>query len=175
MAVFITRMSTVGAVHVGFLVSASCICHTDSRRVAYLELVLEPNPKWSLLSSILKEISDLVGPGGAKAPERAAPGVVDLSGDPVSSETSTTTTTGLQHLLLPQRGGACVLVVVQDERTCNQLKTWLSCGSRHMLETLFDRHLAREHASTQKLREAWQEQQKRGGDAIRVSNVQVRF
>ena len=32
-----------------------------------------------------------------------------------------------------------VLVVAEDERTCRQLKTWLTCGSQVLLERLFDR------------------------------------
>ena len=81
----------------------------DPSKTVYLRLLLEPNPKWKLLSDILREITAaLQSPAASQLGRR-------------------------------DDGGACVLVVAEDERTCRQLKTWLTCGSQVLLERLFDR------------------------------------
>ena len=131
----------------------------DPSKHVYLDLVLEGNPKWKLLSEILQEISTSVekatvtargGKGGGKGKGKGKgkvkgkgkgkeQGDAEGTNEPSGDESGVMFTEGDTVLTDPDVGGATVLVVVKDERTCHQLTDFLTRGSRQIMATAFDR------------------------------------
>lgn len=86
-----------------------------------LKLVLEGNPKWQALAEVLDEIQE----------ER------DTNKDDATSARTFS-------------GGSAVLVMVKDDRTCAQLREFLSLGERMMMQQRFGHYLLQKESVIKK-------------------------
>ncbi|TDH72931.1 hypothetical protein CCR75_008688 [Bremia lactucae] len=82
-----------------------------------LKLILEQNPKWDALNEILDEFHDKHQPKSKQLNDRLV------------------------------AGGASVLVMVKDERTCAQLREFLSLGAQEMMRRRFGHYLLQKEAA----------------------------
>lgn len=89
-----------------------------------LKFVLEGNPKWEALVQVLDEVNE---------ENRKAAGVA-AGGESKRSAS----------------GGANVLVMVKDERTCAQLREFLSLGEKEMMRKRFGHYLLQKEAALRK-------------------------
>lgn len=87
---------------------------------AELQFVLEGNPKWEALVQVLDEANE----------ERRKAGVMNQRG--------------------AVSGGASVLVMVKDERTCAQLREFLSLGEKETMRRRFGHYLLQKEAALRK-------------------------
>jgi DNA excision repair protein ERCC-4 len=88
---------------------------------AELKLVLEENPKWSALKEILDEVHEDQQTAEKKRSSREKDSVA--------------------------AGGASVLVMVKDERTCAQLREFSSLGAQEMMRRRFGHYLLQKEAT----------------------------
>lgn len=91
---------------------------------AELKFVLEGNPKWEALVQILDEVNE------------------------ENRKDQATSTAGQQQRITS--GGADVLVMVKDERTCAQLREFLSLGESEMMKKRFGHYLLQKEAALKK-------------------------
>ncbi|KAE8891009.1 DNA repair endonuclease [Phytophthora fragariae] len=88
---------------------------------AELKLVLEQNPKWDALKEILDEVHD--------EQQREQQKKKNNDKDKLAA------------------GGASILVMVKDERTCAQLREFLSLGAQEMMRRRFGHYLLQKEAT----------------------------
>uniref|UniRef100_M4BN67 ERCC4 domain-containing protein n=1 Tax=Hyaloperonospora arabidopsidis (strain Emoy2) TaxID=559515 RepID=M4BN67_HYAAE len=94
---------------------------TNIASIAELKVVLEHNPKWDALKEILDEVH-------------------------LEQQCDHKTKTD-QAKVRSAAGGASVLVMVKDERTCAQLREFLSLGAQEMMRRRFGHYLLQKEAT----------------------------
>ncbi|KAL0276275.1 UNVERIFIED_CONTAM: hypothetical protein PYX00_003883 [Menopon gallinae] len=94
------------------------------------EVDAEPNPKWLALSQILNEIHKTPKPKS----NDSVSDKVEPASDTTDAENSQSSTDGFQGN--PDNEGD-ILILVRDDRTCSQLRGYLTQGSNEYLKTQY--------------------------------------